>query len=252
MLFGQGKLEKMVVRAFLPASSPDEAPQVSDSPDDTYVVQVNPSTFTLSQALNYASRQGQGDSGSDAVYTSSEPKELEFKFLFDATGVVPPPSELGDVPLIGAIASALSDSEEYVVMEEIEKFNRVVYSYDGEIHRPRKVLLVWGALEFACALTSLNYQFTLFKPDGTPLRAIADCSFQEAMPDNLRELTESNSSPDLSHRREVKAGDTLPLMSYRVYGDASRYLEVARYNKIVNFRRLSPGAQLILPRVDDE
>ena len=252
MLFDQGKLEKMVLRAFLPTTSPDEAPQVSDAPEDTYVVQVNPSTYTVSHALNYSQRRSLGDSGSDAVYANSEPTELNFKFLFDATGVVPPPSELGDVPLVGAIASALSDSEEYVVMDEIEKFNGVVYSYDGEIHRPRKVLLVWGALEFACALTSLSYEFKLFKPDGTPLRATANCSFREALTDNQRELLEANSSPDLSHRREIREGDTLPLISYRVYGDASRYLEVARHNKIVNFRRLEAGARLTLPRVEDE
>lgn len=250
MLFDQGKLEKLTIRALLPQSSPDEPPQVSDSPEDTYVVQVNPSSYTLNHLLNYSYRQGQGFSGSEAVYNNSEPTTLSFEFLFDATGVVPPPSELGDVPLIGAIASALAGSDEYNVKDEIDRFNRVVYDYAGEIHRPRQLLLVWGTLVFPCALTSLNYRFTLFKPDGTPLRAIANCSFREAVSDAERERVDNPSSPDLTHLRDIREGDSLPLMAYRIYGDAALYLEVARVNKLINFRRLRAGQRLAFPPVD--
>ncbi len=248
-LFEQGKLEKMTIRAYLPQTDPEEAPVVSDDPEDTYVVQVNPRSYSLNHLLNYADREGQGDSGQDAIFANSEPTTLEFDFLFDASGVVPAPSELGDVPLVGAIASALGGDEEYDVMAEIEKFNRVVYDYEGEIHRPRKLLLVWGTLEFPCALTELGYQFTLFKSDGTPLRAVAKAKFREAESDAQRELRENNSSPDLTHLREVREGDSLPLVAYRVYGDAALYLEVARVNKLVAFRRLAAGTRLSLPPV---
>lgn len=249
MLFDQAKLEKMTIRAFLPQADPQEAPVVSDDPEDTYVVQVNPKSYSLNHLLRYTDRQGQGDSGSDAVFANSEPTTLEFEFLFDATGVVPPPSELGDVPLVGAIASALSGGDPYDVMQEVEKFNRVVYDYEGEIHRPRKLLLVWGTLEFACALTSLTYRFTLFKPDGTPLRAVATAKFREAESDAQRELRENNSSPDLTHLREVQEGDSLPLLAYRTYGSPALYLEVARANKLVSFRRLAAGTRVTLPPV---
>ncbi len=249
MLFDQGKLEKMTLRAFLPQSSPAEAPRVSEDPADTYVVQVNPSTYTLNHLLHYADRRGQGDSGSDAVYSGSEPTTLNFEFLFDGTGVVPARSELGDVPLVGAVASALAGGDEFDVMAEIQKFNRVVYDYAGEVHRPRKLLLIWGTLEFACALVSLNYRFTLFKPDGAPLRAVAAAGFREALSDAERERRDNPSSPDLTHLREVREGDTLPLLAHRVYGDPALYLEVARVNKLVNFRRLRAGSRVALPPV---
>ena len=106
MLFDQGKLEKMTIRAFRTVSSQDQVPQVSDAPEDSYVVQVNPSSYTLNRSLHYTRHQGQGFSSSDAVYNKSEPVTMQFEFLFDATGVVPKPSELGDIPLVGAIASA--------------------------------------------------------------------------------------------------------------------------------------------------
>lgn len=252
MLFEQGKLEKMTIRAFLPQAKPDEAPQVSDSPEDTYVVQVNPSSYTLNHVLNYSYRQGQGFSSSEATYSNSEPVTLQFDFLFDGTGVVPAPSELGDIPLVGAIASALAGQEPYDVMKEIQKFNRLVYDYHGEEHRPRQLLLVWGSLVFPCVLTTISYRFPLFKPDGTPLRAVATCSFREAISDAERVREENPSSPDLTHMREVQEGDTLPLLAHRVYGKAELYLEVAKANKLVNFRRLRAGQRVALPPLDKD
>lgn len=249
MLFDQGKLEKMTIQAFQPATDPAEPPKLSDDPEDAYVVQVNPKSYTLNHALTYAELQGQGNSGRDAVYSKSEPTTLEFSFLFDGTGIIPPPSPLGDVPLVGAIASAFADDEEFDVMQEIDKFDRVVYAHDGDEHRPKKIQLTWGTLVFPCALTSLNYQFTLFKPDGRPLRAQANCSFQEALSDAQRELIENNSSPDLTHIREVREGDSLPLISHRIYGDPKYYIEVARVNKLVNFRSIRAGSRLRLPPI---
>ncbi len=246
MLFDQGKLEKMTIWAYEALGDQEEPPVLSDADGDTYVVQVNPKSYSLNHLLNYTDRQGQGDSGSDAIFANSSPTTLQFDFLFDATGIVPPPSALGDVPLLGAIAGALS-GDDFDVMTEIEKFSRVVYDYSGDIHRPRKLLLIWGTLEFPCALTSLSYQFTLFKPDGTPLRAVAKASFREAESDAQRELRARNSSPDLTHLREVKQGDSLPLLAHRVYGDPALYLELARVNKLVAFRRLRPGSRLTLP-----
>ena len=252
MLFDQAKLEKMTLRAFKPAASPDEPPQPSDDPEDTYTVQVNPSSYALNHLLNYSYNRGQGFSGSEAVYTDSAPTNLNFDFLFDGTGVVPKPSVLGDIPLVGAIASALSPDEPFVVMDEIKKFNALVYDYDGEIHRPRQLLLVWGTLVFSCVLTALNYRFTLFKEDGTPLRAVASCTFAESVSDAERVRRENASSPDLTHLRDVKDGDTLPLLVQEIYGNGRLYLEVARVNKLYNFRRLRSATRLSFPPLDKE
>lgn len=247
MLFDQGKLEKMTIRAFRPLTDPKAAPQVSDSPKDSYVVQVNPSSYTLNHVLKYSNKQGQGFSSRDATYNSSDPVTLQFEFLFDGTGVVPAPSELGGIPLVGAIASALAGSKPYDVMAEIQKFNSLVYDYQGKEHRPRYLLLVWGTLVFPCVLKSVGYRFPLFKPDGTPLRAVATCSFSESLPNAEGMLKNNSSSPDLTHLRDVQEGDTLPLLAYSVYGKAELYLEVARVNRLVNFRRLRAGQRVALP-----
>jgi nucleoid-associated protein YgaU len=252
MLFDKGKLEKLTLRAFKPAASPDEPPQPSDAPQDSYVVQVNPGSYTLNQLLNYSRHRGQGASASEAVFSDSPPVSLSFEFLFDGTGVVPEPSELGDVPLVGAIASSLSGAKKFVVMDEIKKFDGLVYRYEGSIHRPRALLLVWGSLVFSCVLSSVSYRFTLFKPDGTPVRVVAACTFCESIPDALRTRKENASSPDLTHLRDVRDGDTLPALAHAIYGKPELYLEVARVNKLVNFRRLRSASRIAFPPLAPE
>lgn len=250
MLFDQGKLEKMTLRAYKPAANPKDPPQVSTAPQDTYVVQVNPSSYSLAQSLSYSRHLGQGFSSSDAIYSHTPPATLDFEFLFDATGVVPAPSETGDIPLVGAVVSALSGSQPYVVMDEIKKFNTLVYHYSGDMHRPRYLQLVWGSLKISCVLSSLVYRFTLFKQDGTPLRAVASCTFSESKPDAKRVREDNAHSPDLTHVRDVQDGDTLPLLAYDVYGNSNLYIQVAQVNKLVNFRRLKSATPLQFPPVD--
>ena len=57
----------------------------------------------------------------------------------------------------------------------------------------------------------------------------------------------NKSSPDLTHLREVGAGDTLPLMANRIYGNSADYIKVAKYNNLKAFRQLIPGQKLFFP-----
>ena len=100
---------------------------------------------------------------------------------------------------------------------------------------------------FKGALTEMNIEFKLFKPDGTPIRAVAKAKFTGFVEDDLRAAKENNKSPDLTHLRTVKEGDTLPLMSFRIYGDSKYYLEVAKVNNIINFRKLKTGQEIFFP-----
>jgi len=60
---------------------------------------------------------------------------------------------------------------------------------------------------------------------------------------------ERKSSPDLTHVHEVKAGEHLSLLAHQYYGEASRYLQVARFNNLKNYRRLTIGQKLAFPPI---
>ena len=98
-------------------------------------------------------------------------------------------------------------------------------------------------------MTSLKVAYELFSRTGVALRAKVDASFKESKENQLRQAEENKSSPDLTHLRTVQEGDTLPLMTERIYGSDTYYLEVAKYNNIRHFRKLKAGTQIAFPPI---
>jgi len=96
-----------------------------------------------------------------------------------------------------------------------------------------------------CVLKSASIAYKLFRPDGVPLRAVISASFSDNSDDQTRVALAQDESADLTHRRIVKAGDTLPLLCHQIYGDPELYLQVARDNGLAQFRELAPGTALL-------
>lgn len=193
---------------------------------------VNPESYTQSVYVNYSSMQAPGTSGAGNNYSHTDPKVLRFEFLLDRTGA------------LGNLATGPVG-----VTPDIIHFKKLALEYDGEIHRPRYLKLIWGTLLFDCQLQSLEVEHKMFSPQGLPLRAVLKTSFKEYCEDTKRNAIENKSSPDLTHVRTVKEGDTLPLMAQRIYGDSRYYLEVARVNGITHFRKLKPGSEIVFPPI---
>lgn len=249
-IFDSGKLEKMIITAHDGIDSGGK-PKLSTKEQDRYMVQVNPESYRVNYKYNYDRQPSHGNSGSEAKYAFTEPPTLEFEFLFDGTGVIPPSAgPLDNVPIAGAVADLVSGGpNEFDVVTQLQKFAHVV-DYNGNDHRPRNVRLAWGKLVFDGVLKSLSVEYKLFKPDGTPLRAVAKTEFDGTVSDVLRENKENNTSPDLTHVRTMRAGDKLPLVALSIYRDPTHYLEVARANKIYNFRSLREGTRVSFPPID--
>ncbi len=219
----EGKLKKMVIEAYKEAD-------YSGSPAETFTVMFNPNTYTQKYEVDYEERQGQGDSGSPQVFGAIKPQEYNFEFLFDGTGTAADKVEVQDV---------------------VETFLTVTGKLDGEIHRPMYLKIAWGALISKCVLKSAEITYTLFKPDGYPLRAKVKATFSENIEDALRVAEERKSSPDLTHVRVVKQGDHLSLMTQQMYGDPGYYLQIARFNNLKNYRKLEVGQELLFPPLKD-
>ncbi|WP_394749659.1 CIS tube protein [Spongiimicrobium salis] len=197
-------------------------------------VQINPASYTHEHTTNYNNYQALGTPGTTIWFKGTPPEKVSFDIYFDATGAVRP-------------TSVVSLSSPTSVDEQIQKFKEVCFTYNGDIHEPNYLIISWGSLVFKCKLISLSISYTLFKDDGTPLRAKLTVSFEEAVDADIIAKEANNHSPDLTHLVVVKEGDTLPLICYRVYGDSDYYLEVAQYNNILNFRTLKPGSEIYLP-----
>lgn len=233
-----GKLQKMTLKAYTDAEFSNALA------DGEFTVQVNPESYTLTHTIEYTEQQAGGTSAAQPRYSCSRPQNLEFDFLFDATGVLNgdgiPAAESG-VPAVTVVHS---------IVDTITKLKKVVYDFVGDTHETPYVKIYWGTLIFKCRLTNLGLTYKLFKPDGTPIRASAKCSFMGTVEDNQRTAAENAQSPDLTHVRRVKHGDTLPFMCYAIYGDENLYLQVAAVNQLNHYRDIKVGQELFFPPVE--
>lgn len=219
-----GELEKLKVVAY---SDPAFNNKIADGEFSTLM---NPEKYTYHYKIESDETQASGTSATPPKFNKILPENLELDFVFDRSGVI----------------NGYESSDDGIIAD-IEKFKKVILDYNGNEHKPNYLIISWGTLLFKGALTEMNVEFKLFKPDGTPVRAVAKAKFQGFVEDDLRAAKENNKSPDLTHSRIVKEGDTLPLMTFQIYGDSKYYLEVAKANNIVNFRKLKTGQQIFFP-----
>ncbi|HSN67580.1 MAG TPA: hypothetical protein VLS94_13140 [Fusibacter sp.] len=226
-------LEKMLILAFADSKKAEDGGMKEIKAQDKFEALINPETYTQSYKLSFSKKsQGHGTSGQQLKYEYTEPEEISFEFLFDNTGI---------------IDAKPKDS----IVEDIERFKQLLIGYKGDAHEPRHFKLVWGNFLFKGRVTELSIAYKLFKPDGTPIRATAKVTFKSSIEEIKRAAKEDKTSPDLTHQRKVKAGDTLPLMCHRIYGDPKYYFDVARANGLSNFRSLKPGTNLIFPPLQE-
>ena len=210
--------------------------------DNEYEVLVNPEQIQQKFETVFDESQADGTTGADARFRVQKPQKFDAKLLFDSTGVI------ANSPLPGSNILGLKTSES--VDDQIRRFKHVVFDYDGEKHSPNLVQVQWGSFLFRGKLKDLTITYSLFKPDGTPLRAKAHCVFVESMADALRAARERSSSPDLTHVRILKEDDNLPLMAHRIYKESGYYREVAKANKLRSLRQVPVGTHIYFPPID--
>ncbi|MGY3794252.1 CIS tube protein [Aquimarina sp. 433] len=235
-----GELTKLRVKAY---SDPQFNDEVADG---EFTTLINPEKYTFNYKIEQNEDQAAGTSDLSPRFNKKLPEDLELEFLFDRTGVI---VHYGNNPNESSGNTVFKDNGEGVI-DDIEKFKKVILDYNGEEHAPNYVMIYWGTLLFKGKLTEMSIEFKLFKSDGTPIRAVAKAKFQGFVEDDLRVARENNQSPDLTHVRLVKEGDTLPLMSHRIYGDSKYYLEVAKVNELTSFRKLEVGTELFFPPIE--
>ncbi len=224
-----GAATKMTITAY---SDPSFTTKVS-TVTNPFTVWINPASYSYKQTISYNDRQAQGSSGPSPEFNRVADEEISFDLMFDATGVIPPPGG--------------QTSYSHGVADGISQFMALAATMNGGIHSPNYLILAWAQLQFQCVLTSMNINYTLFMPDGTPLRAKMAAVFQSYTSERQLAKEAKKASPDMTHLVTVTAGDTLPLLCYQIYGASGYYLKVARHNRLLDFRALVPGTQLVFP-----
>jgi hypothetical protein len=145
-------MEFMKISAFADRDFKIPARGISDIVMRPYRFMLNPDAIKLQRTFTPTEANGNKPGG-----------KLSFEAVIDATGLVDP--KRTDLPA------------------EMQKIETIVYNYNGQIHSPNFVKMEWGNhLVFYGTLTALDIDYTLFKPDGTPLRAKMAFVFDQCFP----------------------------------------------------------------------
>jgi nucleoid-associated protein YgaU len=216
----------------------------SGNPDEsTFVAMVNPDGYTRNFRIKYGDLQAPSSGGNDFKYNKTEPEEFSMELIFDKTGAIP-----GTVK-----ASSQSERDAELkdgIWPELDKFKSLVFDRhetEDKTVRPPFLKVIWGSLVFKCVLLDMNIQFKMFRPDGVPIRAMVKTRFASVLDNSLREKIDSRENEGVQSVRTVKSGDTLPNLCKEVYGDPGQFMMVAKYNRIINIRNLTPGQKIIFP-----
>lgn len=220
-----GKRVKMVIDAY-------EKPDFTGSAG-TYEFQINPEKYEKS-AKPAAQQNAQLLSSGESAPTNkpADIEQLKIWFYIDSTGVV---EGCDDVP------------------KNVKELRKLCLDVNGNIHRANYLKVRWGAdFLFPCVMKDLKVDYTLFKPDGTPVRAKIEALFEEFMDAATKAKITNKSSPDMTHVITVVDGDNLPALCYKVYGDTKYYIQVAQYNQLSNVNQLVPNQKIIFPRLSHD
>ncbi|HRW61880.1 MAG TPA: hypothetical protein P5132_00250 [Bacteroidales bacterium] len=206
----------------------------------TFKAQVNPSSLSVKYGITYTEDLQNGAIIPQKKYTGAKSQVVSFELVLDSSGVIPNNNPLAKD-----------------VKEQIELFKKTCYYYIGsehetpyvKIHINNESLFKYNKQAFFGRIESFDITYTMFSSEGEPIRAKINATFSGTMDPKTESSLKDNQSPDLTHIITVRAGDTLPMLCKRVYGDRQMYHEVAKANNLISFRYIEPGTELIFPPI---
>lgn len=199
----------------------------------TITVQFNPSEYSLAKGAQIAEIAIPGIDSPILQFVRGQNEKLTLELFFDTTE-----AGMGESP-VRPVTELTKPVYELVKMQ-------------GNTHAPPRVRFVWGrGLSFRGIVESIQQKFTVFNPQGIPLRATLAVTFREykTLEEQLGQL--NLQSADHSKQRLVQVKDTLSRIAFEEYGDSSKWRfiaeEKANAGVLSNPRRLTPGTRLLVP-----
>jgi nucleoid-associated protein YgaU len=102
---------------------------------------------------------------------------------------------------------------------------------------------------FQCIVESVKQKFTLFSPEGVPLRAVLTVTLKEYKTLHEQHWQLNLNSPDRTQAHVVARGETLSSIAGAHYRRPGEWRRIAAANRITDPRRLATGIVLDVPPV---
>jgi hypothetical protein len=186
----------------------------------------NPAQLSFSSRTSWSAVRLKGRGNPQKQFGGGEGTSLNIEFFFDSY-------EAG-----GSVREAINRL-------------RQLLSIDPVLGHPPKCLIFWGAFGgnrgklYAGMLESIQETYTMFRSDGTPVRATVHCNFTE-FTDPQEEPTSTSQQGETS-TVVANSGDTLSTIASRQYNDPGAWRPIAEANNIDDPLELPAGSSLVIP-----
>jgi len=195
--------------------------------------QFNPKELTIQKAAKWERKPARGaKSAGPPEFKGADPCKMTLEIFFDAT-----------------------DKLDASVVTRVEQLFSCCVPTDASLGKkkeiPPLVVLHWGKVSsFTAFVTSVQAKYTLFTPDGTPIRAVCTVALEE-MPGQPPRQNPTSGSPFARASHMVVAGDTLASIAYSEYGDPRLWRSLAAFNGIDDPMRVAVGTTVLVPAADE-
>lgn len=117
---------------------------------------------------------------------------------------------------------------------------------------PPTVVFHWGdtTASFEAYLKQVSAKYTMFSPQGVPIRATVNVSFEEVPSDPPPKTNPSSGGGPGNRSHMVTGADTLHSIAWSEYADASLWRGLAAVNGIEDPARIAAGTSLLIPPAD--
>jgi len=205
---------------------------------------------------------------------TSDKRRVELEFQFNPAqlsitkkvkwnaGKLPPARNAPDLDFGGGEAATFSLSLVFDTTRESSRNARDVRKYTQELltlvmvhgaidqrKPPPRVRFQWGKfILFLAVVEEVSVSYTLFDPDGTPVRADATVKFvQQDDSDDFLRGQNPTTRTEARKTRVVEQGERLDLIAFQEYGSAANWRFLAEVNGLDDPRILEPGTVLVIP-----
>lgn len=198
-------------------------------------VMFNPEEYTVNRDINYAQAAIPGLSSPVLQFVNGNMQTLEMELFLDTYEE-------------HRLGSAVLNRAQEDVRRLAGKITGLM-DIDPATHAPPVLLFTWASLSFLCVLARASQRFVMFLPDGTPVRARLQVTFNgyRGVDTEAREV--KRETADYSKRYVVSQGETLSSIAAKTYGDPRLWRIIALGNGLDRPRPLTVGTRLLLPNL---
>jgi nucleoid-associated protein YgaU len=202
-------------------AAPAPAVIINTETGDRIPVMYNPEEYRVEQGNTFAEIGIPGLEAPPLQFIRGRARALTMDLLFDTN------------------AEGGGDAREHVgrVLALLRKHQRT--------QAPPVLRFLMGRFDMRCVLVDAAQRYTMFRADGTPIRAIVSARFQEHVRIDVQVRRGLFVGPPVLHR--IAGGETLSALAAQYLGDAGRWREIASANGIADPLALVPGASLVIP-----